>query len=117
MAGRRDRNRGVLTRTRSVTKQLRQAVEAGDKDLAAERLRLAERELRRAASKGVLPSARVDRAVSRLARAVHQDLAFPDNDVPDQLHKLLLNKAAALQPPNPDAILSRSRTSPLPVSF
>jgi small subunit ribosomal protein S20 len=69
---RRERNRSVLTQTRSTVKGLRQALADGDKGLAAERLRAAERELRRAASKGVVPQTRVDRSVSRLARAVNR---------------------------------------------
>lgn len=66
------RNRSVLRRTRTVVKELRESIAAGDGAQAAERLRRAERELRKAASKGVVPRRRADRAVSRLAKAVHK---------------------------------------------
>ena len=70
--GRRDRNRAIASRTRSLVKRVREAIASGDGALAGEHLRAAERELRRAASKGVLPRARVDRSVSRLAKAVNR---------------------------------------------
>jgi small subunit ribosomal protein S20 len=66
------RNRSVLRRTRTVVKTLREAIASGDSAKAGEQLRLAERELRKAASKGVLPKRRADRSVSRLAKAVHK---------------------------------------------
>jgi small subunit ribosomal protein S20 len=53
-------------------KGVREAIAAGDPAVAGERLRLAERELRKAATKGALPRRRVDRSVSRLAKAVHK---------------------------------------------
>jgi len=65
---RRDRNRHVRTRVRGVVKNFRLAVEGGDSAEAAQRFREAERELRKAASKGVLPKRRVDRSVGRLAK-------------------------------------------------
>lgn len=67
---RRTRNRDVMSRTRTLVKRVREAVASGDAALAGERFRAAERALRRAASKGVVPRARVDRSVSRLAKAV-----------------------------------------------
>jgi small subunit ribosomal protein S20 len=66
------RNRSVLRRTRTVVKDLREAISAGDPAQAAERLKRAERELRKAASKGVVPRRRADRSVSRLAKAVQK---------------------------------------------
>lgn len=66
------RNRSVIRRTRTVVKGLRESIAAGDPAAAAERLRAAERELRKAVTKGVLPRGRVDRSVSRLAKAVHK---------------------------------------------
>jgi small subunit ribosomal protein S20 len=65
------RNRAVLGRTRSAVKKVRLAIAAGDKAAAADVLRNAERELRKAATKGVVPKRRADRSVSRLAKAVH----------------------------------------------
>jgi small subunit ribosomal protein S20 len=69
---RRLRNRAVTSRARSAVRRVRAAVAAGDGERARAELRDAERELRRAASKGVLPRRRADRSVSRLAKAVHR---------------------------------------------
>jgi len=66
------RNRSVLRRTRTVVKDLRESIASSDPAQAAERLKRAERELRKAASKGVVPRRRADRSVSRLAKAVHK---------------------------------------------
>jgi small subunit ribosomal protein S20 len=66
------RNRSVLRRTRTAVRSLQEAIESGDKGAASERLHLAERELRKAASQGVVPRRRADRSVSRLAKAVHR---------------------------------------------
>ena len=66
------RNHSVLRRTRTAVKGVRAAIAAGNPAAAGEQLRLAERELRKAATKGVLPRRRVDRSVSRLAKAVHK---------------------------------------------
>jgi len=67
---RRARNRAVLSRTRSAVKGVREALAAGDAGAAGQRLREAERALRKAASQGVVPKRRADRSVSRLAKAV-----------------------------------------------
>ena len=64
----RDRNRGIASRVKTRVKQFRAAAESGDAAATSEALRLAEGELRRAASKGVLPASRVNRQVARLAR-------------------------------------------------
>jgi len=64
---RRLRNRNVLTRTRTVVKDFLTAVEGGAAE-AGEKLRAAERALRQAASKGVIPKQRASRRVSRLAK-------------------------------------------------
>jgi small subunit ribosomal protein S20 len=66
------RNHSVLRRTRTAVKGVREAIASGDQAAATERLHLAERELRKAATKGVVPKRRVDRSVSRLAKAVHK---------------------------------------------
>ena len=65
--GRQERNRAVRSQVRSTLKQARQAVDSGAKDAQA-LVRQAERQLRRAAAKGVLPARRVSRLVSRLAQ-------------------------------------------------
>lgn len=69
---RRERNRGVRSEVSTRIKAVRSALEAGDLDAAREKLRAAERALRKAASKGVIPKTTAGRRVARLARAVHQ---------------------------------------------
>jgi small subunit ribosomal protein S20 len=69
---RRARNRDVTTRTRTIVKRVHDAIAKGDGTAARAELGVAERALRKAGSKGVLPQSRVDRSVSRLARAVHK---------------------------------------------
>ena len=64
---RRDRNRAVKSSVRATLKQAREAVDGGADD-AGVQVRQAERALRRAASKGVIPARRASRLVSRLAR-------------------------------------------------
>jgi small subunit ribosomal protein S20 len=68
---RRIRNKRVRTAMRSVVKSCRQALESGDAESAAEKVRAAERSLRRAASQGIIPKTRADRAVSRLTRRLN----------------------------------------------
>jgi small subunit ribosomal protein S20 len=68
---RRDRNRGVRGEVRTRVKAVRIALETGDAEAARERLHEAERALRKAATKGVIPKSTASRRVSRLARAVH----------------------------------------------
>ncbi|UCE85148.1 MAG: 30S ribosomal protein S20 [Deltaproteobacteria bacterium] len=65
---RRTQNRSVRARVRSFVKDFRTAVEAGDAEAAETQLRATERELRKAASKGVLKPKWVSRNVSRLAK-------------------------------------------------
>jgi small subunit ribosomal protein S20 len=64
---RRDRNRKVRSRLRTFLNRFDQALAAGDVAQAEERFRLAESELNRAATKGVIPSARAARKTSRMA--------------------------------------------------
>lgn len=70
-AKRRERNRTIRARTRSVLKGVREELEAGTGDLVA-RARQAESALRRAASKGVIPKRRASRLVSRLAKRANR---------------------------------------------
>jgi small subunit ribosomal protein S20 len=65
---RRDRNRAIRGRTRSVVKDLRKEIESGGAAVS-DQLRNAESALRRAASKGVVPKNRASRLVSRLHKA------------------------------------------------
>lgn len=67
---RRKRNQHIRSGMRTQVKRFRQAVEAGDASLAGECFTTAERSIRRAASKGVIPRRRADRSVSRLAKAL-----------------------------------------------
>jgi small subunit ribosomal protein S20 len=67
---RRNRNRHVKGRVKSVVKDVRKALESGGSDEARQKLRAAESELRKAASKGTIPKKRASRHVSRLSRAV-----------------------------------------------
>ena len=62
------RNRAIKARVKTTVKSYLAASESGDADEAARLLRKAESELRKAASKGVLPKRRVSRRVSRLTR-------------------------------------------------
>ena len=68
---RRARNRGVRSGVRSSVKALRAAIESGDAQAVPERLKDAERAIRKAASKGVVAKRQADRKVSRLARAAN----------------------------------------------
>ncbi len=65
------RNRSIRSQVRTSVRAFRAACESGDES-AVERLRAAERELRRAVSKGVLHRHQVDRRVSRLARQLNR---------------------------------------------
>ncbi len=69
---RRKRNQHVRTRMRTVVKHCREALEAGEPGRAAEAFRTAEREIRRAATKGVIPKQRADRSVGRLAKHLNR---------------------------------------------
>jgi small subunit ribosomal protein S20 len=68
---RRMRNKTVRTAMRTVVKRCRLALEGDDAAVAAESFRQAEASLRRAASKGIIPKARADRTVSRLAKRLN----------------------------------------------
>ena len=64
---RRLRNQGVRTRMRTTVKKFLSALDSGDPEAATESFRAAERELRKAATKGVIPKQRASRHVGRLA--------------------------------------------------
>jgi len=67
---RRNRNRLIRGSVRTRVKAVRKAIEAGDAATAQSELRLAEREFRKAASKGSLKKTTASRSISRLAKAV-----------------------------------------------
>ena len=64
---RRERNRHIRSGMRTVVKSFRQALEAGDREDATAKFALAERTIRKAVTKGVIPQRRADRSISRLA--------------------------------------------------
>lgn len=68
---RRVQNKSVRTAMRSVVKNCRTALDSKDSEAARESFHAAEKSLRRAASKGIIPKTRADRAVSRLARRLN----------------------------------------------
>ena len=65
------RNQDVKSRMRTFVKRFRLAIETGDAADAETKLRQAEREIRRAATKGVIPRRRASRSVGRLARQLN----------------------------------------------
>jgi small subunit ribosomal protein S20 len=67
---RQERNRTVRSETRSRVKAVRAAIETGDRESATQLLRVAERSLRKAASKGIVKKTTASRNVSRLSKAV-----------------------------------------------
>lgn len=69
---RRARNRHVLSTVRTAVKKARAAVDGDDPAAAQGAVRVAEGQLRRAASKGVIPKTRAGRQISRLHRSVHR---------------------------------------------
>ena len=68
---RRKRNQHIRTQMRTVVKRCRETFEAGDATKSADAFKLAEREIRRAATKGVIPKQRADRSISRLAKRLN----------------------------------------------
>ena len=68
---RRDRNRAVRSKLRTLIKEVRTAVSAKDRDKALVELKQANRALDKAVSQGILKRNTAARKISRLARAVH----------------------------------------------
>jgi small subunit ribosomal protein S20 len=68
---RRKRNQHIRTQMRTMVKYCRDAFESGDPAKATDAFRVAEREIRRAATKGVIPKQRADRSISRLAKRLN----------------------------------------------
>ena len=64
------RNRARKSRVRTFVTKLEAAIAGGDKAQAAEALRVAQPEMQRAASKGVLHKNRVARKLSRLSARI-----------------------------------------------
>ena len=68
---RRDRNRTVRSRLKTAVKYARAALSGTDGDTSRDAVRSAEREIRKAASKGVLTKKQASRRVARLARQLN----------------------------------------------
>ncbi len=65
---RRKRNQHIRTQMRTMVKHCREALDSGDGVRATDAFKIAEREIRRAATRGVIPKKRADRSISRLAK-------------------------------------------------
>ena len=70
-ARRQKHNQHIRTGMRTEIKRFRLALEAGDSGTAGERFASAERAIRRASSKGLIPKRRADRSVGRLAKSLN----------------------------------------------
>jgi small subunit ribosomal protein S20 len=68
---RRKRNQHIRTQMRTMVKYCREAFESGDQTKATDAFKVAEREIRRAATKGIIPKQRADRSISRLAKRLN----------------------------------------------
>ncbi len=65
-----ERNRFYKTRIKNITRAIREAVEAGDKEKAAEALKSANQNFHKFVSKGILKKNTAARKVSRLSKLV-----------------------------------------------
>ena len=65
-----ERNKAVRSRVKTFVKKVNAAIESGDKQAAAEALRVATSEISKAESKGVYHANTASRKVSRLSKAV-----------------------------------------------
>ncbi len=68
---RRKRNQHIRSQMRTMVKRCREAFESGDASRASDAFKVAEREIRRAATKGIIPKQRADRSISRLAKRLN----------------------------------------------
>ena len=75
------RNQARRSRMRTFVKKVETAIASGNKEAAAAALKAAQPELQRAAGKGVIPSNRVARKISRLSKRV-KGLAQPEPAAP-----------------------------------
>jgi len=71
-AVRTQRNRYYRTRLKNISKAVREAVEAKDKDGAVEAFKIANRQIHKMVSKGFLKKATASRKVSRLNKLVNK---------------------------------------------
>jgi len=70
-ARRQKRNQHIRSGMRTEIKRFRQALEAGDAAVASERFAAAERAIRRASTRGLIPKQRANRSVGRLAKSLN----------------------------------------------
>jgi small subunit ribosomal protein S20 len=70
-ARRQKRNQHLRSGMRTEIKRFRQALEAGDASAASERFAAAERAIRRASTRGLIPKQRANRSVGRLAKSLN----------------------------------------------
>lgn len=70
-ARRQKRNQHIRSGMRTEIKRFRQALEAGDAAAASERFAAAERAIRRASTRGLIPKQRANRSVGRLAKSLN----------------------------------------------
>ena len=68
---RRERNKAVKSELKTLVRKTREAVEAGDKELAEKNLQAASRKLDRAVSKGVIHRNQAANRKSKLAKQVN----------------------------------------------
>lgn len=66
-----ERNRFYRTRLKNITRKVREAVEAKNKELAVDSLKMANKEFHSFVSKGFLKKQTASRRVSRLAKLVN----------------------------------------------
>ncbi len=66
-----ERNKYYRTKIKNITKAVREAVEAGDKAKANEAFKVANKELHKFVSKGIMKKTTVARKVSRLHKLVN----------------------------------------------
>jgi small subunit ribosomal protein S20 len=66
-----ERNLNIKSRVKTLVRAFREAAVAGDKDKAQAAYEVATRELRKAASKGIMKKTTVSRRVSRLSLAAN----------------------------------------------
>jgi len=70
-ARRQKHNQHIRSGMRTDIKRFRESLEAGDSSAASEHFATAERAIRRASSKGLIPKRRADRSVGRLAKSLN----------------------------------------------
>lgn len=65
-----ERNKARVSRLRTFVKKVEQAIAGGDKAVAVEALRVAQPEMQRASTKGVIHANTISRKISRLSARV-----------------------------------------------